>query len=81
MRAMMSGGGTPDPSAVSRHWLLATVYAIGGRYTARNFDQITQWLDDIGPKGRKCLDKAFQHLHAINDKQGEDFLASMKRGG
>lgn len=80
MRAMTQGGGSPDPSAIQRHWLLATIYAIGGKYTHRNFDQISQWLDDIGPQGRKYLDKAFQHLHSISERQGEDFLASMQRG-
>lgn len=81
MRAMMQSGGSPDPSAVNRNWLLSTIFAIGGRYTGRNFDTISSWLDDIGPKGRKYLDRAFQHLHSISEKQGEDFLASMQRRG
>lgn len=82
MKAMMANGGdTPDPTAVSRHWLLASIYAIGGKYTGRNYDTITQYLEDIGPKGRKGLDKAFQHLHSISAKQGEDIIASMQRRG
>lgn len=78
MRAAQDGGG---PAAVVRSWFLNSVYAIGGKYTGRNYDTITQWLEDIGPKGRKGLEACFQHLHAINAKQGEDIIASMQRRG
>ena len=81
MKAMMANSDKPDPTAISRHWILAAVYAIGGRYTGRNFDTITQYLEDIGPKGRKGLDMAFQHLHTLTTKQGEDIIASMQRRG
>lgn len=81
MRSMMANGGTPDPAAVSKAWFLASVYAIGGAYTRRNFDTITQWMEDIGPKGRKLLDQAHTHLHNVTPKQGEDFLATMQRRG
>lgn len=73
--------GAFDAGQIGKHWMLSSVYAIGGQYTRRNFDTITKWMDDIGPKGRKMLDKAFSHLHTITDAQGEAFLAGMQRKG
>lgn len=73
--------GTFDGGQIGKHWMLSSVYAIGGQYTRRNFDTITAWMDAIGPKGRKLLDKAFSHLHTITDAQGETFLAGMQRKG
>lgn len=77
--ALRTAGQNNDMSAVGKHWMLSSIYAIGGRYTGRNFDTITSWLDAIGPKGRKLVDHAWSHLHTISQKQGEDFLASMRR--
>jgi len=74
-------GGAFDAGQIGKHWMLSSVYAIGGVYTRRNFDTITAWMDAIGPKGRKLLDKAFSHLHTITDKEGENFLAGMQRKG
>lgn len=76
-----TSSGTFDASQVGKRWMLATVYAIGGAYTGRNYDKITSWLDAIGPKGRKLVDKAFSHLHTITDAEGEEFLAGMQRAG
>lgn len=82
-KALKNGfsGGTPDPGAMSRHWLLSSIYAIGGVYTRRNFDRITEWLDAVGPKGRKIVDACFGHLHNITAAQGEAVLAGMQRKG
>ncbi len=81
--AMRAAGqnGVFDGGMLSKHWMLSSVYAIGGAYTGRNFDKITEWREAIGPKGRKFLDLAFGHLHNISEKQGEDFLAGMQRAG
>lgn len=74
-------GGTFDAGQLGKQWMLASVFAIGGKYTGRNYDRIMKWLDDIGPRCRKLVDKAFTHLHNITEKQGEDFLAGMQRAG
>lgn len=81
LRAATSNGQAFDASQLGKHWMLSSVYAIGGKYTGRNYDTITAWLDAIGPRGRKLVDKAFTHLHNITEKQGEDFLAGMQRKG
>lgn len=80
MRAATQNGNF-DGSQLNKHWMLSTVYMIGGQYTGRNFDRITEWLDAIGPKARKLVDKAFGHLHNISDAEGEAFLAGMQRKG
>lgn len=76
-----TASGTMDASKIGKHWMLNTVYAIGGVYTGRNFDTISTWLDDIGPKGRKLVDMAFTKLHNVDTAEGEAFLAGMQRKG
>lgn len=76
-----ASSGTFDPGQMGKHWMLSSIFAIGSKYTGRNHDTITKWLDDVGPKARKLVDKAFTHLHNITEKQGEDFLAGMRRAG
>ncbi len=81
LRAATANGQSLDVGQMTKNWMLSSVFAIGGKYTGRNYDTITAWLDAIGPRGRKLVDKAFTHLHNITEKQGEDFLAGMQRKG
>lgn len=68
--------GSGDMGNLISALLESTVYAIGGKLTKGNHDNIQSWLRDIGPKGRMCLQNAYGSLASVEDDAMERFLST-----
>lgn len=72
--AKLAGAGLNVSGAV-KQMVLASVAAIGekGRVT---YDDVVQWYEEIGPRGRKLVDQGFHKVNSPQQADTESFLAS-----
>ena len=77
-RAVTNAGQGMKVMAQFNEMVLASISTIGGN--PANYDQKTAWLKAIGPRARKQVDRAYNDVNGIEEREGEDILATAKSG-
>jgi hypothetical protein len=83
--------GKDNPEAVGSEMIMQALWRIGDVYDADgqiieegwlcrgNREQLIQWWDAIGPKGRGLVQDAWIHTHQADERSRATFLAGAKR--
>jgi len=75
-----TGGMRMNFTAMFSELTVISIYKIGGKPTMGNRDKIREWLDAIGPRCRKLVDRAFNSVNSIEEADADSFLESATSG-
>ena len=72
--AARAAGTSMNFQAVFQELIRLSVYMIGDKRVRGNRDEISKWMKDVGPRGRKYVEAAFNRLTSVAEADIDAFL-------